>query len=470
MSILIAAVLASALGVGFGRADITPPSGTLMPGYFKVREVKGAIDPLEALCVAFSDGEAKALLMTIDCVDMPDAFADEVRDRIARETGVDGRAVILHATHTHTGGDLRRKPNRLLAPDEGARKAELSVRYAAQVGEALLRCAKDALADLRPATMSGARSRASRISFGRRYLMKDGSVRTNPGVLNPDIVRPSGAPPDDSVQVLRIDREGADPVVVLNFQTHPDVIGGEKVSADWPGLARRTFEAALGGKVRAVLVNGTEGDVNHVCVDPTPAERRGLTRDFDDVDRGYDHSRHMGAVIAGAALSVWHKCGPLAAGRIRFGRETVRVPSNRPKPEEMDEARRIDALHRAGRDAELPYKGMDLTTKVAAAQRKVELEHGPDFFDLPLDAFSVGSVAFGGFPGEPFNDIGKAVKAASPFGMTILACLANGDRGYFPFSDSYREGGYEAESSPFGASVADDLIAGQLRLLERIHK
>ena len=102
----------------------------------------------------------------------------------------------------------------------------------------------------------------------------------------------------------------------------------------------------------------------------------------------------MGAVIAGAALSVWHKCEPLAAGRIRFGRETVRVPSNRPKPEEMDEARRIDALHRAGRDAELPYKGMDLTTKVAAAQRKVELEHGPDFFDLPLDAFSVGSVAF----------------------------------------------------------------------------
>ena len=30
MSILIAAVLASALGVGFGRADITPPSGMLM--------------------------------------------------------------------------------------------------------------------------------------------------------------------------------------------------------------------------------------------------------------------------------------------------------------------------------------------------------------------------------------------------------------------------------------------------------
>ena len=53
----------------------------------------------------------------------------------------------------------------------------------------------------------------------------------------------------------------------------------------------------------------------------------------------------------------------------------------------------------------------------------------------------------------------------SPFKMTILACLTNGDRGYFPFSDSYKEGGYESESSPFGPSVADDLIAGQLKLL-----
>jgi len=113
---------------------------------------------------------------------------------------------------------------------------------------------------------------------------------------------------------------------------------------------------------------------------------------------------------------------------------------------------------------------MDLTTKVAAAQRKVELEHGPDSFDLPLGAIAVGSVAFAGFPGEPFNDIGKAVKKASPFKMTVQACLANGDRGYFPFSDSYKEGGYEAESSPFGPSVADDLIAGQLRLLNRLHE
>ena len=36
-------------------------------------------------------------------------------------------------------------------------------------------------------------------------------------------------------------------------------------------------------------------------------------------------------------------------------------------------------------------------------------------------------------------------------------------------ADSYRQGGYEASTSPFGPSVADDLIAGQLRQLRELH-
>ena len=454
------------LKAGFSRVDITPDLGILMPGYFKIREAKGTLDSLEANCLAFSDATTSALVAVIDCVDMPDAFADEAREAIAAKTGIDKEAILVHATHTHAGGDLRRTINRLLDPEAAAAKKRLSEAYARKTIAALADAAAQAVADLKPAHLSGGRSVARRISFGRRYRMKDGTVRTNPGVLNPDIVRAVGNPPDEEVQLLRIDREGADPIAVLNFQTHPDVIGGERFSADWPGFARRTFEASLEGRVRCLLVNGTEGDVNHVCVDPTPEEQKGLHSDFDDVPRGYAHAQHMGATIAAAALQVWHKTTTLEAGKISFGGKTVRVPSNRPRPEEMDEARRIDALHRAGKDAELPYKGMDLTTKVAAAERKIRLEHGPDHFDLPLCAIAIGdSVAFGGFPGEPFNDIGKAVKKDSPFKMTILACLANGDRGYFPFSDSYKEGGYESESSPFGPSVADDLIAGQLKLL-----
>jgi hypothetical protein len=114
---------------------------------------------------------------------------------------------------------------------------------------------------------------------------------------------------------------------------------------------------------------------------------------------------------------------------------------------------------------------MELTTEVARAGRIIRMSNHADYHDLPLYGISIGkSVAFGAFPGEPFNDIGKEIKKSSPFSMTMLSCLSNGSRGYFPFSDAYETGGYESATSPFGPTVADDLIAGQLKLLKRLYK
>jgi hypothetical protein len=100
----------------------------------------------------------------------------------------------------------------------------------------------------------------------------------------------------------------------------------------------------------------------------------------------------------------------------------------------------------------------------------LSLENGPDFFEMPVSAVSIGdSLAFAGVPGEPFTEIGRSVKSASPFAVTLFSCLTNGSCGYFPVKSAYAEGGYEARSSIFAPSVADDLIAGQLRLLNEIH-
>ena len=84
-----------------------------------------------------------------------------------------------------------------------------------------------AISDLKPASVSIGRSTAPGISFVRRFRMKDGSVRTNPGRNNPDILEPVGTP-DETVQLVRIHREDADEILLVNFQVHPDVIGGTK--------------------------------------------------------------------------------------------------------------------------------------------------------------------------------------------------------------------------------------------------
>ena len=121
--------------------------------------------------------------------------------------------------------------------------------------------------------------------------------------------------------------------------------------------------------------------------------------------------------------------------------------------------------------AKYGWVDMELTTEVARAGRIRNMAKHDDFHDLPVYGVAIGkSVAFGAFPGEPFNDIGKAIKEKSPFTLTFLACLTNGSRGYFPFSDAYVGGGYESATSPFGPTVADDLIAGQLKLLGELAK
>ena len=168
--------------------------------------------------------------------------------------------ILLHASHTHDGGFLAQHAKHGSNAHADEHATEVDLVYADLCVTRSADAAVEAIADLKPASLSCGRSVAKRISFGRRYLMKNGKVQTNPGTNNPDIVRPVGTA-DETVQVLRIDREGAKPICLINFQTHPDVVGGETITADWPGLTRKVFEAATMGEALCIVINGTQGDV-----------------------------------------------------------------------------------------------------------------------------------------------------------------------------------------------------------------
>ena len=74
--------------------------------------------------------------------------------------------------------------------------------------------------------------------------MKDGTIMTNPGVNNPDIMEPAGEV-DERVNVLRFDRDNAESLVLVNFGNYPDSVGGSIIFADWPGLLLNSVEQAL---------------------------------------------------------------------------------------------------------------------------------------------------------------------------------------------------------------------------------
>lgn len=442
---------------GFARVTITPPLGVPLAGYFLERPASGVLDDLEIQALALSDGQHKAVILVADLLGVKACDLNPIREQIAQALETSVEAVFIACTHTHTGPQISKNATGELPKKWHFYRKTLTTKF---VDAAVM-----AAQDLRTAKMGWGVGNAPNIAFIRRFRMKDGKVRTNPGVGNPDILAPIGEV-DERVNVLRFARETGD-IVLVNFGVHPDTVGGCLVSADYPRFVRQTLEASIEGS-HVLFLNGAQGDVNHVNVNAKDGDKNELVPMFDDCDRGYGHARHMGRTIAGAVLQVYGKVNFTDVEKISFANHICTVPSNMPEADQLPLAREYAKLHEDGRDCDIPYHGMDLTTVVAEALRMLRLEHGPDSFELPVSAIAIGPAVLVGIPGEPFTGIGRGIKEGSNFAITLPCCCANGYEGYFPMQEAYDEGGYEARSSNFKAGVAEKLIDAGVALIKTL--
>ena len=445
-----AAIASSAeFKVGFSRRDATPPTGIPIMGYFTKRVATGTIDPIRVECIALSDGKDSALIYSVDSLQLVNPFLDAAFKAITGATGIPRDRLYIHSTHTHTG------PANWPAAGFTDEERRLTRLYADFLVTRLIDAGREALADLVPSRLAVAKTVCRDISFIRRYRMKDGSVRTNPGTTNPNVKEPLGTP-DETVQVVRFKRTGKPDVAIINFGTHPDTIGGTMYSADWPGVVRSSFEDGLGGGVKCLFLNAAQGDVNHFRPFPPPG-RKALAKK--------DVHVYMGRAVAGAAMAVWDICEEIPAGPVRGAVTRVDMPANTPTAEEL----RWVELFDAGRKDEIPLHGMELSVVTGQGSRGRWLKNGPRHFGILISTITVGrSLAFAGVPCEPFVDIGRAIKAQSPVGATIVSCLVNGCEGYIPSTKAHKEGGYEGLSSRFAAETGDRLVAAQVDQIKRL--
>ena len=448
---------------GFAKKDNTPELGTAISGYYSRRVSSGVLDPLYVRCVAVCDGSAMALIMSIDNLHMVNSVYADVRRAVSGRTGIPEDAVFVACTHTHTGpasrvpsakGDAHRWER---VHHEDIPVIEASNR---RIVDGCAEAAEKALADLAGATILVGRGEAKGISFIRRYRMKDGTVRTNPGMGNPNVDGPLGKP-DEQLQLVRFVRRDRREIAIVNFQCHPDTIGGTKFSADWPGLSCTYLELAMNGAVDVMFINGAQGDTNHIHPRREPGRA---------IPAGYEMAKHMGRTVAGSALAVWGTCVPVKSGKVQAAVRRVRTLTNKGAAEEIPTAEKYVKLHLSGRDSEIPGVGMERVSNIAAAYRMLELRNSPEAVDVPVSVVSIGnSLAFGGFPGEPFTWMGTELKSRSPFTMTIPACCVNGQRGYFPVKSAYTDGGYENATSRFKAGTAERLVEGAIEQLREFY-
>lgn len=418
---------------GFARVDITPPLGSPLAGYPKERLADGMLDPLELNALAVSNGEKTALILSADVIYIMLSAATPLRKQISERTGVPEDQIILHGLHQHTSVRLGDRTNLPMKHSMSGDPAYLDV-----VFRKFCDAAQMALDDMAEATVSVAEKETpEQISFIRRYHMKDGSVRANPGFLNPEVIRPAGEA-DNAVRLVRFTREGKKDIAMVNFCTHPDVIGGTKYSADWPGFVRRFTEAAL-PDVHCLVVNGPQGDTNHYNLSKPR---------ITGPEAKYQESQRIGRVISEVAVSIWNETRPVKADSIFGEVRIIYVPTNTRGMDRIEEAKQTLKDIAEGKTPSHGTAGNSELSRIA------ELKDETLFRQVPVTVLAFGDVALVGYGGEPFTNYGRASRAAAPELFVIALCLVNGGQGYLPDQNAYEEGGYGVDNSRFSPEVA----------------
>ncbi len=433
---------------GFSRIDITPPLGSPLAGYPKERLADGMLDPLELCALAVRYEDKTALILSADVIYIMLSAATPLRKMISERTGVPEGQILLHGLHQHTSIRLGDRTNLPMKHTMSGDPAFLDVIY-----RKFCDAAQMAIDDLCEATVSvGEKETPVKISFNRRYHMKDGSVRANPGFQNPDIVSPAGVA-DNAVRLVRFHREGKKDIALVNFCTHPDVIGGTKFSADWPGFLRRYTEEAL-PDVHCLVVNGPQGDTNHCDFFKPRIEK----------EAKYDFSKYIGKVLSETAVSIWNETRPVKADSIFGEVQIIYVPTNTRGMDRIDEAQKI--LQDIADGKEVNYN----TARKSELARISELRDETLFRQVPVTVLAFGDVALVGYGGEPFTNYGKASRAAAPELFVIALCLTNGGQGYLPDAEAYEEGGYGVDNSRFSSEVAPMTQGTAKEMLDRYQR
>src|SRR5258708_1984625 len=89
---------------GAARIKLDPPLGLAMAGYGnRVGVATGVHDELAAQAIVLSDGASKVAIAGVDVLALGQRIADDIRERVAAKSDLSADAIMVSATHTHSG-------------------------------------------------------------------------------------------------------------------------------------------------------------------------------------------------------------------------------------------------------------------------------------------------------------------------------------------------------------------------------
>jgi neutral ceramidase len=287
-TMLPCSVAAAPLEAATAKVDITPPLGLTMYGFASRKTgATGVLDPLMARVLVLAAGDTRLALVVLDLGEPP---ASGWIDRLRADAAANNKIahVIVAATHTHSGPDIRAAYPPAASPDwESAALSKIEHALAEASGRVV---------QARIGTGYGT------VLIGHNRLREEPNGTITWFERNNTMVPTS--PVDPTVAVLRLDRLDGTPMAVLvNYACHPVVFGPDNLqySADYPGVMARVVEQEMGSDTVAMFLQGGDGDINpFYAVHPVNEDAVGR-RDWTGERLGREAARVARAIKTEAA-------------------------------------------------------------------------------------------------------------------------------------------------------------------------
>ena len=411
--------------IGVYEREITPLFGNSLCGYFNLRLVDGVLDKTYAKAVVMQKNDKTVAMVAVDACWVSDELIDAVCARVKNHIGLERENIVVSATHSHTAG-----PG---AKDEEGADNKLDALYLDWLSLAVADTVICAYQRLTDAKIKFATTKVEGITFVRNYLLKNGVVRTNPGIGNPNIVEPYGQTDIDLPILFFETLDGENLGMIYSFANHQDSVDGTKASGDWSSEVNYKMKEKFGMNFVSIFFYGTAGNINQVDVN-------NKEKDYNP----FSSHRYLGAEVAKGILSALDNATELD-GEISVIFKTETYESRVPTPEEIKEQQDIfnsvTLPEGCKLDASSPKSFFD------ACMAKRALKHTfttPNYYQVKFMIIKIGKVMIFALPGEVFTQFGLKIKKAFPDNECFFACLANNKWSYMPAKDCYLPELYES--------------------------
>ncbi len=429
---------------GASTIDVTPQKPMFLHGYPHVERVsEGTHDPLYASALVLDNGEIQIGLCTVDVLYISAAITAKVRKAVHKETGMDGKNLMISATHTHSGpvtvSDIFYDPVVPKADED----------YVSYLTDRIIEVYIAAFKNKKEAEIVFTTADASGVGGNRRS-------------------KTDATDPEVPILLLRDSKSRKLFALSTVYCMHPTILHEDSklYSADFPGYTREYIKKEFGEEIVFLYHTGPAGNQSprHFIKSNTfaEAERLGVMLGKRIVDsmlnvRDSDYKNWVEISARHTEVMLPEKKFMSTAD----AEKKVTFVKNK-----LNRMIREDFPASEIRTVECDWFGAEENKQLAEMVADGKLKQiYESIFPVKIDIINIDEKYFVFMQGEMFVEYSLMIKEKVP--NAYVVSLSNGVLyGYIVTEEAEKEGGYEASNSIFPAEAGAVMVEKAFALLK----